>query len=181
MRYTILHILCEGQTEERFVKEVLSPYLRQFNIYPKAILLLTSKKKNTRGLYVELCTGQTRPYDMFDFYALPDDFPCFKKSSHYSDIRERISFIETEFAKDMGFDAFIPYIQLHEFESLLFVDITRLESDYITYWLIPPFKVLSSILLCLFVYPHQISVLCLEKKLVIRFTASILVPITTSA
>ena len=32
MRYTILHILCEGQTEERFVKEVLSPYLRQFNI-----------------------------------------------------------------------------------------------------------------------------------------------------
>lgn len=118
---------------------------------------------------------------MFDFYALPDDFPCFKKSSHYSDIRERISFIETEFAKDMGFDAFIPYIQLHEFESLLFVDITRLESDYITYWLIPPFKVLSSILLCLFVYPHQISVLCLEKKLVIRFTASILVPITTSA
>ena len=48
---------------------------------------------------------------MFDFYALPDDFPCFKKSSHYSDIRERISFIETEFAKDMGFDAFIPYIQ----------------------------------------------------------------------
>lgn len=25
MRYTILHILCEGQTEERFVKEVLSP------------------------------------------------------------------------------------------------------------------------------------------------------------
>ena len=118
---------------------------------------------------------------MFDFYALPDDFPCFKKSSHYSDIRERISFIETEFAKDMGFDDFIPYIQLHEFESLLFVDITRLESDYITYWLIPPFKVLSSILLCLFVYPHQISVLCLEKKLVIRFTASILVPITTSA
>ena len=64
MRYTILHILCEGQTEERFVKEVLSPYLRQFNIYPKAILLLTSKKKNTRGVYVELCTGQTRPYDI---------------------------------------------------------------------------------------------------------------------
>lgn len=30
----------------------------------------------------------------------------------------------------MGFDAFIPYIQLHEFESLLFVDITKLESDY---------------------------------------------------
>ena len=49
MIYNILHILCEGQTEERFVKEVLSPYLQQFNIYPKPILLLTSKKKNARG------------------------------------------------------------------------------------------------------------------------------------
>lgn len=49
MIYNILHILCEGPTEERFVKEVLSPYLQQFNIYTKPILLLTSKKKNARG------------------------------------------------------------------------------------------------------------------------------------
>lgn len=147
MRYNILHILCEGQTEERFVKEVLSPYLQQFNIYPKPILLLTSKKKNARGGMLNYAQAkrdlmilkrQYRDNDserhlfttMFDFYALPDDFPSFKESSHYSDIRERISFIEMEFAKDMGLDAFIPYIQLHEFESLLFVDITRLESDY---------------------------------------------------
>lgn len=147
MRFVILHILCEGQTEERFVKEVLSPYLRQFNIYPKPILLLTSKKKNARGGMLSYAQAkrdlmilrrQYRDNDnerhlfttMFDFYALPDDFPCFKESSHYSDVRERISFIETEFAKDMGFEGLIPYIQLHEFESLLFVDITKLESDY---------------------------------------------------
>lgn len=30
----------------------------------------------------------------------------------------------------LGFDYFIPYIQLHEFEALLFVDIARLETDY---------------------------------------------------
>ena len=45
MTHTILHILCEEQTEERFVKEVLGQYLRQFNIYTKPVLLLTSKKK----------------------------------------------------------------------------------------------------------------------------------------
>lgn len=45
MKYSILHILCEGQTEEKFVKDVLSPYLQQFNIYPKPILLLTSRTK----------------------------------------------------------------------------------------------------------------------------------------
>lgn len=147
MKYTILHILCEGQTEEKFVKEVLSPYLCQFNIYPKPILLLTSKKKNARGgmlSYAQakrdliLLRRQYRDNDnerhlfttMFDFYALPNDFPSFNKSACYPDIRGRISFLETEFAKDMGVDSFIPYIQLHEFESLLFVDITRLESDY---------------------------------------------------
>lgn len=48
MKYIILHVLCEGQTEERFVKEVLAPYLQQFNIYPKPIILLTSKKENSR-------------------------------------------------------------------------------------------------------------------------------------
>lgn len=147
MRYNILHILCEGQTEERFVKEVLSPYLQQFNIYPKPIILLTSKKKNARGGMLnyaqakrDLTILQKQNKDnnsehhmfttMFDFYALPDDFPGFKESSHYSDIRKRISFIEMEFAKDMGLDAFIPYIQLHEFEALLFVDINRLKTEY---------------------------------------------------
>ncbi len=49
MRFTLLHILCEGQTEERFVKEVLSPYFQQFGVYTKPILLITSKKKNAMG------------------------------------------------------------------------------------------------------------------------------------
>lgn len=117
MRFVILHILCEGQTEERFVKEVLSPYLRQVNIYPKPILLLTSKKKNAWGGMLSyahakrdlmILRRQYRDNDnerhlfttMFDFYALPDDFPCFKEASHYSDIREHISFIETEYSKE---------------------------------------------------------------------------------
>lgn len=92
MTYNILHILCEGQTEERFVKEVLSPYLQQFNIYPKPILLLTSKKENARGGMLsyaqakrDLTILQKQYRDnnsehhifttMFDYYALPDDFP----------------------------------------------------------------------------------------------------------
>ncbi len=147
MKFIILHILCEGQTEERFVKEVLSPYLQQFNIYPKPILLLTSKKKNARGgmlsytqakrdlmilrrQYPDNSNEQHLFTTMFDFYALPDDFPGFEESKQFSDVKKRISFLESEFAKNIGFDSFIPYIQLHEFEALLFVDITKLETDY---------------------------------------------------
>ncbi len=92
MRFTLLHILCEGQTEERFVKDVLSPYLQQFGIYTKPILLITSKKKNAMGGMLSfsqakrdltLLRKQFNDNDnemhifttMFDYYALPEDFP----------------------------------------------------------------------------------------------------------
>lgn len=147
MIYNILHILCEGQTEERFVKEVLSPYLQQFNIYPKPILLLTSKKKNARGGMLsyaqakrDLTILQKQFRDnnsehhmfttMFDYYALPDDFPGVEESTEIQNVRDRISFLEDKFAEDMGRGAFIPYIQLHEFEALLFVDIIKLQTEY---------------------------------------------------
>lgn len=147
MIYNILHILCEGQTEERFVKEVLSPYLQQFNIYPKPILLLTSKKKNARGGMLsyaqakrDLTILQKQFRDnnsehhlfttMFDYYALPDDFPGVEESIEIQDVRSRISLLEDKFAEDMRRGAFIPYIQLHEFEALLFVDILKLQTEY---------------------------------------------------
>lgn len=147
MSYTILHILCEGQTEERFVKVVLSSYLQQFNIYPKPTLLLTSKKKNVRGGMLsyaqarrDLMILQKQFRDnnsehhvftsMFDYYALPDDFPGFNESVKIQNVRDRISFLEDKLMGDIGCRAFIPYIQLHEFEALLFVDISKLEIEY---------------------------------------------------
>lgn len=147
MIYNILHILCEGQTEERFVKEVLSPYLQQFNIYPKPIVLLTSKKKNARGGMLsysqakrDLTILQKQFRDntsehhmfttMFDYYALPDDFPGVEESTEIQNVRSRISFLEDKFAEELGGSAFIPYIQLHEFEALLFVDICKLQTEY---------------------------------------------------
>lgn len=147
MKFTILHILCEGQTEERFVKEVLAPYLQRFGIYPKAILLLTSKKKNARGgmlSYIQAKRDLTillRRYrdndnehhvftTMFDFYALPDDFPGYDEAHGIHDPRAQVDCLEKAFANDMDTGSFIPYIQLHEFEALLFVDIEKLKNEY---------------------------------------------------
>lgn len=67
---------------------------------------------------------------MFDYYALPEDFPGFNESKLITDVRERISFLESKFLEEMATDAFIPYIQLHEFEALLFVDIDQLIPEY---------------------------------------------------
>lgn len=49
MNTIIINILCEGQTEERFVKEVLKPYFKSAGIVLKHRLLVTSKKKNAHG------------------------------------------------------------------------------------------------------------------------------------
>lgn len=67
---------------------------------------------------------------MFDYYALPDDFPGFDDSVKIQDVRTRISYLEDKFAEDVARGAFIPYIQLHEFESLLFADICKLKMEY---------------------------------------------------
>ena len=92
MNTSILNILCEGQTEERFVKDVLKPYFAIHGIVVKSRLLVTSRKKGTRGgmfSYTQAKNDLTRWMKevehrgsethffttMFDFYALPDGFP----------------------------------------------------------------------------------------------------------
>lgn len=148
MKTVILHILCEGQTEDAFVSKVLKPYLQQFDIHAKSEILITSRKKNARGgmlryetqakrdLNNMMLQNQDNDYEhhvfttMFDYYALPDDFPAFKEAHKCPDIRKRIDLLEEAFSKDIGSTVFIPYIQLHEFEALLYVDIDKLKVDY---------------------------------------------------
>lgn len=148
MKTVILHVLCEGQTEDAFVSKVLKPYLEQIDIHAKSEILITSRKKNIRGgmlsyetqakrdLHNMMLQYKDNDYEhhvfttMFDYYALPDDFPAFKEASKCHDIRKRIELLEKAFSSDIASMAFIPYIQLHEFEALLFVDIERLKTDY---------------------------------------------------
>ena len=50
MKAKIIHVLCEGQTEQGFVEEVLRPYLQAQGVAGvKSILITTNKKKNARG------------------------------------------------------------------------------------------------------------------------------------
>lgn len=147
MRYIILHVICEGPTEDRFVKKILAPFLQQYNIYPKTILLTTSRKKNAYGgmlsytqakTDIELCmkrhTNNCNEFHlfttMFDYYALPNDFPGYSESKNIQDVRIRINHLEESFASDINRSNFIPYLQLHEFEALLFTDIGKLKEEY---------------------------------------------------
>lgn len=147
MNTVIVNILCEGQTEERFVKDVLKPFFKNSGIVLKHRLLVTSKKKNARGGMLSYAqakgdlqrwakenstrNSETHFYTtMFDFYALPNDFPGYVEANKTTDPYDKVKNLEDAFIADLGIGNFIPYIQLHEFEALCFCDISKLKSYY---------------------------------------------------
>ena len=148
MKAKIIHVLCEGQTEQGFVEEVLRPYLQDKGVTGvKSILITTNKKKNAHGgmltyKHAEMdmnllrLTKLDNDYErhifttMFDLYALPDDFPGFSEASAIHDPYVRVKALEKSFLEAIGGKRFIPYIQLHEFEALLFCGISHLSKLY---------------------------------------------------
>ena len=71
---------------------------------------------------------------MIDFYRLPSDFPGFNDLKVTQTHQEQANLLETRIKKDLEdsqnqlFDNFIPYIQLHEFEALVFASISGIDS-----------------------------------------------------
>lgn len=72
---------------------------------------------------------------MFDFYRLPVDVPGVADAKNVNDPYEKVDLIEREILKAEACDGkfFFPYIELHEFEAMLFTDVTKLEEAYFEY------------------------------------------------
>ncbi|MES2416278.1 MAG: DUF4276 family protein [Patescibacteria group bacterium] len=126
-------VLVEGQTEERFVKDILNPFfeIKDMCLHPTIVNTKIVKsgpnfkgglrsyeatKKDLLKLFHD--TDAVGITTMFDFYGLPTDFPGFQNDNPIG--LERVKIIESAFASDINKPKFIPYIQLHEFEGLLF-------------------------------------------------------------
>lgn len=147
MKVVILHILCEGQTEERFVNDVLKVYLNGFGIICKSQLLLTNKQKNCFGgmlnytqvkrdltlLLQQYKNSESESHwftTMFDLFRIPDDFPGFHRT--FGSVYDKIHHLEQELSKEIADERFISYIQLHEYEALVFAGLGFLEMEYPT-------------------------------------------------
>jgi len=132
---TRVYIVVEGQTEESFVNEVLAPALtpRRVYIYP---ILLGGKGGNTNYARVQKDILRQLKQDptaycstMLDLYGLGKGFPGTRLPPNLSNL-EKVTHIEQEVKKDIIAQApdlcpdirFIPYLQLHEYEGLLFSD-----------------------------------------------------------
>lgn len=133
-----VHVICEGQTEERFVNELLVHPLASMNILAQPALIGKPGHKggNLRfeRLYKDIrnkLLGDRTAYctTFFDYYGLPGDFPGKLEAGKYSDHEQKFNCvlmsIFKQLEKKLGPEPmrrFIPYVQMHEFEGLLFSD-----------------------------------------------------------
>jgi len=124
-----LYILCEGETEERFVKEILAPYLLNSNIYATPTNLGgVSKYAKIRGDLEALCRD-TNAFitTMLDYYKLPKDTPGRDATG---DIYKIANEIEAAVNANLGGqrNLFVNLI-IHEFEGLLFSDVSAFKGE----------------------------------------------------
>jgi hypothetical protein len=129
-------ILVEGQTEERFVKDVLSPAFWGKDLFFMATILATKRVKdgpNFKGGVTSFAkfkndarrllnsAGGALVTTMLDYYGLPLDFPGMNSRPDRGAPIERVKHIENAMARH--FDSppnFLPFLALHEFEAWLF-------------------------------------------------------------
>lgn len=142
-----LNIIVEEQTEETFVNKILGPHLSCFSVFVNARRVETGRKRGRifRGGMVSYLKaqkdiklwmkedkgGDVRFTTMFDFYRLPNDFPGFEEAKQKPDPYKKIEIIEVELSSDIASPRFIPYLQLHEYETLLFSDLDKFHHYYI--------------------------------------------------
>lgn len=160
-------ILAEGQTEEKFVKEVLAPHLAVFGKWPEVTCVCTKRILGRRahrgglGSYDQVKRDirrllQSNPdivSTFFDYYALPDSFPGYAESLQKTTCFEQVECIESAMARDIADQRFIPNLVVHEFEALLFSKPEIIAEVLIEPSLLPQFREISGA----FASPEEIN------------------------
>ena len=135
-------IICEGQTEQEFCKKNLHLHLQA-----KGILIQTPLIKHSRGGIVQWSVlkqqiethlkSEPNAYvtTFIDYYGLHSkyNFPNWDECEKIEDCNERMDFLENAMHLDVLEKLrfrFIPYLQLHEFEGLLFSNIGVFYSQF---------------------------------------------------
>jgi len=136
MKFINLRILCEGPTEVNFITQVLKPHLRLRNVFAKPEPLcrgnygIVSYERLRSAIKTDL--GRSREHEfvstMIDLYKI-GKYPGTEKMLGESVIN-RVRRIESGMAEGLPNPRFIPYVQVHEFEALVFVDLDRLANQF---------------------------------------------------
>jgi hypothetical protein len=143
-----LYMYVEGQTEQQYAETVLREHLARYKVYVAGAILAATRRRHgvihrgggrrflpTRNELERLLRQHRSPdvrfTTMFDLYALCSDFPGNEAASKQKHIPyERIKTLEQAFAQEMNDARLLPYIQLHEFETLLYCRLDSFEIHF---------------------------------------------------
>ncbi len=133
-----LQIIVEGRCEDSFVKRLLAPHLAELEIYVRPIPVHTSSVQ--RGGMTSFARAKADIQDalnrdgfvstMFDLFRLPRDFPGM--DSQQRRLENQLLHLENALKEEIADWRFIPYLQAHEFEALLFSSPTVLDTTICT-------------------------------------------------
>ena len=142
MRKALVYV--EGYTEERFVRDLLAPHLLRRGLILTPTLAKTKRTKSGPDFKggitsyprvrreIERLLGDTSVVlvtTMIDFYSLPVSFPGVGDVAGGT-CYERVEFLEQQLSQDIGDPRFRAYLQLHEFEALLFSNLEELDGAF---------------------------------------------------
>jgi Domain of unknown function (DUF4276) len=135
-------VFAEGASEEQFIKRVVAPALRNLQLFVKPQILKTSQEARGGAVNFDRLkfnarnTLRQKPNAILttflDLYGLDTSFPSFIDAKEKVQLADRLAILESALHDaivahiECRPERFIPHIQPHEFEGLLFSDTTTL-------------------------------------------------------
>jgi hypothetical protein len=134
--------IVEGKTEQDFIRSVLAPHLLDSHVVLTATRIGKPGHKGGIGEYTrgkEHCVGLLKQdasqyvTTMLDFYGMPKSWPGRADADQAIGSETKAKTVEAALLADIVQETgssitpgrFIPYVQLHEFEAILFSDPAR--------------------------------------------------------
>lgn len=136
-----LIVVCEGPTEQEFCRDTIAPYLSRHSILVEEPLIkqsnggMVSWPAIRLQLLSHLHESGAYVTTMFDYYGIKDSyaFPKWTEGKTIDRHEERVCFLEEAMKENIGYKFaphFIPHLQLHEFEAMLFSNIEVFPRNY---------------------------------------------------
>lgn len=127
-----VYIVVEGQTEQEFIRNVVAPFCLKNGVeFVVPILIRTSRigrggfvnalhLMNTVNRLLRSMKDDVVVSTFVDFFRIPKNMPQYEISMSLGSDPLRADALEKALEREVGDIRFLPYIQLHEFEALLF-------------------------------------------------------------
>lgn len=146
-----LFIIVEGHSEEEFVKNMIVPFFQDSGVYDVRPIKIQTSKGHKGGFVnyhhlkndaLNLLKNQSDIIVtmLVDYFRIPVSIPDYQIAMSQRTALKKVEQLENSIGSDIGDKRFLPYIQLHEFEALLFSSVVGFSS----FWYDHP-KIISGI------------------------------------